>query len=400
METPSESPSQRGQQRHPASPDEAELESLLRPAMLRLGDVVLSGVQQLRLTTMLRRISTVLSAGLGDDMSRRSIRFEILAGGADAGARDPAFGFVLASREAEVACIATLDRASARAMVDVIETQLADLKGTGEITPTEHGLLEFAVLSALDELESEGGGVLAVDRFLRRGELSNRSIFEGFDALDIRATIAGREGIGSIWFPKRAAPAVLSEKGFPLGQAEADTATDVSGYLQVMLALPRVTLSPEELGAVRPGDVIVIGSTDLSSFATDAAIVTSTAWRLADATIVRDGPDLVTVRCGPLRVEVFQPRADREGFACLVPVTGSHQISLDQVRAWTAGAILDLKKPAGANVDLLLDASWFASGELVRVEGEVGIRILEREDFGGGDPSSDDVVQSDGEGET
>ena len=61
----------------------------------------------------------------------------------------------------------------------------------------------------------------------------------------------------------------------------------------------------------------------------------------------------------------------------LVPAVGGIRQTLEQLSGWQDGQMLDLPKDAKAPVTLYNGSRRVATGELVRVEGEVGVRVLD-----------------------
>lgn len=360
--------------------------ALLRPALSRVGNVVLDARQQLHLQEMLEALSDILTEGLNEGPGERRVALEWLTGGIEQEPPEARFGLALATAVDTTAALITLDLSAARAIVDLIATQLADLRGSTEITQTDHGLLEFTVLSAIDELvlgADPSRVSFALSRFLGRAELIDPSTYDGLDPLWIRVVVGAREGLGAIWLPQDADLLRAAWTSLRLPRA---THNVTDGEVEAVLALPPVVLDQELVRKIAPGDVVMIGATDLSSFGSHCRLVTTNAWQLSVASVVRDVPGLVSVRCGELRPEVYEPPAAAENTVALLPITGSIRLMLDQIQGWQAGAVLDLVTSSVAPVDLLIESRWFASGELVRVEGEIGVRVLEREVADGGVP--------------
>ena len=82
---------------------------------------------------------------------------------------------------------------------------------------------------------------------------------------------------------------------------------------------------------------------------------------------------------GVLAAHDEQLEAIHEGRVGVLPVIGATRLALDQLRRWQAGDTIDLTTRSSAPVDLLVDARWVASGEPVRIDGELGVRVTERE---------------------
>ena len=356
------------------------LMALTRPALAMVGDVVLDARQQVWLTELLDALSAVLTQGLSEGESSRRIELEWLTGGLEQEAPMAGFGFALASTEDSTAAIVTLDVPAARALVDVIESQLADLRGAGEITQTEHGLLEFTTLSALDELmsspempksrrwRSPGSSAAPTSSTRRRSRDSIRCGSEG--------------GGGGAGRPRRDLDPGHARRPTPArggASVPAVRSPSPAGDVEVMLTLPPVSLHRDAVEGLRAGDVLLLGATDLSSFGARCRLVTSNAWQLGSATVVSDAAERVTVRCGALALEVYQPPAAPDGSVAILPVFGSTSLTLDQVRRWPTEGTLDLVASSASPVDLLVDARWLASGELVRIDGELGVRVTQRE---------------------
>jgi flagellar motor switch protein FliN/FliY len=56
---------------------------------------------------------------------------------------------------------------------------------------------------------------------------------------------------------------------------------------------------------------------------------------------------------------------------------GEIDVPVKQLLQWTPGAVIPLDKPLGEPVDLYLRGVRFATGHLVVVNGQVGVRIKE-----------------------
>lgn len=400
------------------------LDALCGPAFVTVGAFRFAARARLALEWALRAVESALSVELALPVT---LRFES-HDGTDQSDAAPAAPTAFAVRlrvasddrsqsDDDARLTIALDSDAARALVDPLESRLSGLQRIGELTRAELGLLEYLALVTLrrtiaraaaparsDDPGFDGCGLdaadanrLRVDAFLDEREASEAAAAGAIsldDALIVRVGVraAGRSGRVAIALPRTLADGTLvlpsDARNEPLDpcpphRAHADRAhadrAHADRAVTVRLALPPITLPCEQLATLAPGDVILLGATDLESFAAPCRLVTTTGWSLGTARIATDRALATSVRCAALdpRPHVEPPhRAEDRVVHALV---GNRELSLAQLARWEADATIDLVKEGDAPVELIANGHRLGRGELVRVEGEVGVRVVELE---------------------
>ncbi|MEZ0267242.1 MAG: FliM/FliN family flagellar motor switch protein, partial [Phycisphaerae bacterium] len=261
-------------------------------------------------------------------------------------------------------------------------TDFATLRGTGSVTDAEAGLLEYITLACVDQSARAGRAAgangapaarsLALGEFLRAQGITEWVGRAKATAAVLNVRVAGRGGLARLYLPGWEPADLTTASGWEPATA---AAPDLAALVQTRLALPTVRL-PASAGALRPGDVVLLGATDVTAVA-GCRLVTSQGWSLAQVTVERDSADVVTVRCGALAPALWDAAAAAPGDPVLGPTIGSQFLSLEQIARWPVGAPLDLPKETHAAVDLWRGGRIVARGELVRVDGELGVRVTE-----------------------
>jgi hypothetical protein len=263
----------------------------------------------------------------------------------------------------------TLDQTLCRAIVDTLETDFANVRGTGTLSEAELGLLEYTTLSCVDRVlrDSTGGPrAMAIRAFLNANEVAERLKENRPAPATFRLRISGREGLVRLYAQGWESPNLE-------GLSSPNGAIDPAAKVTLRLALPPVALPAGEAGRLQNGDVVLLGMTDLAT-AGGCRLVTTTGWSLSSAGVAGDSPTVVSVRCGAFDLRVWDSAAG--GDEVLTPVIGSQSVAVDQLRQWRSGATIDFPKDAAAPVELYARGRSIGSGELVRVDGELGVRLL------------------------
>ena len=267
--------------------------------------------------------------------------------------------------------IVSVDLPCARLMLDALETDFANVRGTGALSQAELGLLEYIALATLD-------GVLRASTtrgFVVRGFHDGRSARAVTDPtaavapISLNVHCAGREGFASLHLPGIGG---LVSAAIPGGV----NAAPVASLIDLRVALPPVTLSRSDAAALQPKDVLLLGATDLQSFASSCRLATGRGWSVASAAIVRDSPTVIDVRCGPFALDVLPTTTPGSEQAILNPLVGLRRLSTEHLERWQTGAILDLPKDLMLPVELFDGPLPVARGELIRLDGEVGVRVV------------------------
>lgn len=230
----------------------------------------------------------------------------------------------------------------------------------------EHGLLEYAALRTLDGMNALASTVTVrafadaagVDAMTRRAEV----------ALTATLRLGGVEG--RIWLD---AVGVAS-----LHEAVGEEPADGPDHCSVRLALPTIPLRNVEVRAMEIGDVLMFDGPRIGELAGRSSLMTTTHWTLADATVRDDDATFVSVEPGPIWPHVsprtVQPWEDR--IVYVQPWLGESDLRLSALSAWQPGQMLRLSKDGDAPVRLGIGPAEVGSGELVILEGLVGVRVL------------------------
>jgi len=360
-------------------PDVWQLSALTRSACLRPGSGV-SVLARLAFDRVLLAVGEALERAL-----ERPVAIEIPGGGIKAPAGAPAFGvtFSYTASAGRVEAMIAVDVPMARALVDGLETDFANVRGSGNLTEAETGLLEYVTLACVDQVmrgsmsttaardsASADGRTFSLEKFLRAQEVVEWVGRTRVAPVALSGRVAGQGGSARLYLPGWEAGDVTA----PVWDAAA--APDLGMILTVRLALPSVRLPAVEGPALQPGDVVLLGVTDLAAVP-GCRLITAEGWELSTATVVRDSADVVSVRCGAFDARVWDAASAAEGDTLLGPTLGAQFLSLEQVAHWPVGALLDLSKDLQSMVDLWRGGAVAARGELIRIDGELGVRVTD-----------------------
>jgi len=130
------------------------------------------------------------------------------------------------------------------------------------------------------------------------------------------------------------------------------------------------------IGAVRTARALAVRDVIVLGARSDAAALRIGGGAIAVA-VAADGNGVI-VRGAYARTDMSEPLADDatvEVVACVGEVT----LSVRQLLELAPGQILTLGKPVGGEVELRVGRQRLGRGELVDVDGEVGVRVLEIE---------------------
>jgi hypothetical protein len=132
------------------------------------------------------------------------------------------------------------------------------------------------------------------------------------------------------------------------------------------LVVGRASLSPEERASLRPGDSIIPDALSLDERGDGAA-------RLHIAGLCAD----VSLRTGRAALLGGLMAEHAPGPSLQVSIElGQVKARVEELSAWTAGTVLPLGRRPGDPVELFCDGKLIARGEVVRVESELGVRLL------------------------
>ncbi len=346
-----------------------QLAALARPAILRAGSVV-STAARLAVERLFQSVAQALEQTLD-----RPVAFDLPA---DAPAATSVFAMTFshpaldsggAKREGMIA----LDAPLARTILDAMETDFANLRGAGALTEVETGLLEYVGLACVDAMlrgarQARGAAGFAIGRFYKAQEVQDWAKLAGISPGAVSVRIGGRGGLARLYLPNWEA-LDLATSAWDGGAASAGPST----LITVRLGLPALKLPDGPRLAV--GDVILLGATDLAA-TPGCRLITPMGWSLASATIVRDLADVVSVRCGALDLREWDAAAGAAGEVAGIAI-GRATFTIEQISQWRAGATLDLLKELAAPADLYQGLDVIGRGELVQLDGELGLRLTE-----------------------
>ncbi len=251
------------------------------------------------------------------------------------------------------AAVLELEPALVVALVDALAGGPGTARSATALTPVEAAALELFVLAALDGACSVAAVEGALAPRLSRGASEPASALAV--ELDVAAgSVAGR---GRLLLPAAALRA-LRDPEAPLGAAAASP-------IPVSVRSGRTSLETDELGALAPGDVVLL---DAPPDAADALVLPGGArfeGRLGDATFYVEDVTM-TERNAQMAVtlEIELARVD---------------VPLAEIARLEPGAALPLAIDRRGLVTLRVGERAIARGELVDVDGAVGVRVLSLE---------------------
>jgi hypothetical protein len=346
-----------------------QLLALMRPALVQAGAKVVSVATRRWLEWALQAAQHALQQLLD-----RPVHVDFVPPSALPADERFCFGFTFTQVGAASQTLLACDLPLSRAIATAVEVGLVGLRGSGAPSDAETGLLEYAVLVCVDDVlrrAAPAGASLAIKDFLGEREIASWAAAANLAPLAFRVSVGGQQGTLGVWLPGSLNLAGLESLDSPaLGEQRTPA-------LEVRLSLPAVLLRDEERMRLVAGDVLLLDASDLCSFATSCRLVASTQWILSQATLVSDSPSALTVRCGALDVGPDNGMLQVPAGSVLVrPFVGRTTLTLDQIRRWEPGATVDLTKDLASPVDLLAGLDPLGSGELVKAEGNLGIRLL------------------------
>lgn len=338
----------------------------------------LVGASAAMLHRALRRIESTLSDGLPVE-SVLGVRYRRLVSIALEDPAEPTapsaakFGFRMRLPRSGSLATVVLDRPACEALCNVFMAFYAPLRGYGDPTRVETALLEFATTLTIAELRREGvepAGDAALVGFLEKSELTAQGGTGGV-SLPLRVAVDQREGRATLILPD--AHAESARRVFPSAK-RVDARVDLRSSVEVRIALPSIELGVDEWKDAALGDVLLLGATDLSAI-TSCSLVSDTGWRLAPAKIEFDSPSTLSTELCALDPDVFALEPSATGFVRVVPTIGASRVTLEQIASWSTGARIDLPKSTALPVSIFHGGVELARGELVRADGEIGIRL-------------------------
>jgi type III secretion protein Q len=244
--------------------------------------------------------------------------------------------------------------------------RLAERVGGGEaaipaataLSPAERTVLELAVLAALDGLAAEPGIEEALGARLSSATAPPQRPL----CVELTVSAAGTEGRALLLVPERAIRALRGHAALPLGVADA--------AVEASLRSGRVSIDGEELGMLRAGDVLLLDEPPGDGASLELPDGTSVEGRLSGDDLEIDD----VLPASPGGGEGLPVMLDVELATVRVPVRELARI--------VPGAVLALGIDRRGLVTLRIGSRAVARGELVEVDGAVGVRILGRREAG------------------
>jgi hypothetical protein len=357
---------------------EQQLRVLAGPALVRLGDRVMPTAVRLGLNRLAAEIRLALREVLRRSVGLRLVPLgsEDASDGSGTALSSVAFNVVfrhpsLTGGEAAL----TFSLPAARALVDPLAADLADACGDGELAGPDCGLLEYVALATADRVFQAMPTWAEGFAFVAIGEPSTLATAQVAPPafLDFEVSVSGRGGI------VRLACQGWEVKGMQASDLPSSLAAQAGKppRLELEVGLPVIRLSAEEYGAIQPRDILLLGRTTLKSFASDCALLTNTGWSVGAVEWVSDSATVVSVRVGAVRPEV-RPELLGDGdqnAVVLRPAMGKLSLTTEQLARWRPGDAVDLPLDPVLPVGLYRGMTKVGSGELVVVEGELGVRL-------------------------
>ncbi|GMV26990.1 MAG: hypothetical protein AMXMBFR58_30210 [Phycisphaerae bacterium] len=276
-------------------------------------------------------------------------------------------------------CVIAIRQDAARAIVDAVLAEASGLMGRGSLTPAELGILEFVGLllaEAVSQKIERGFGAVAptfaIERFASGPEAAAETALQPSVSLAIE--VSGRHGevivVYDGWIGDGSAMALAAAVGSSFVARDRDPVEVPAG-----VALGPVAISAEELARAAPGDAVLLGCSELDARAPHACVATRTGWSLCRAEIVHNLPTVLTACCHALTPEPLAGWMSSAAKPLVVPVLGDARLTAATLKSWTPGRIQDFARPSG-EVELWMNGSLWATGELARVGDEIAVRLL------------------------
>ncbi|MCA9323098.1 MAG: hypothetical protein KDB53_20325 [Planctomycetes bacterium] len=251
-----------------------------------------------------------------------------------------------------------LDLAAARPIVDRLGELRAGLRGHGDLSAVESGLLEYATLRCVDTLAHHDAELpCTLLGFLGAAELSARAVEAVARPIRLQVKIGGHSGQARLWIPAEWTTGAFGDARF-------------EEPCQMRLALPVGELEEADLDGLAAGDAILLGGHDLTSLQARLRVVTSTGWCLGAPEAVEDlaGHVELTLGSGPPR-----PILPEEGSTLRAEI-GSLPLDERNLSGLQPGGKVALVKDLRAPVRLRGPQNREWTGELIRIE-QAGLAI-------------------------
>lgn len=290
---------------------------------------------------------------------------------------DHSFGVVAAFKESGIEVLVSFDATSVRSMVNSLTSDLAGLISTNapgpiaQSTGTERGIVEYLSLLAFDRVLKQTqltGPGPTIDSFLDGAQIGRWLEKHETRSVPLQLNTAGESGFVrffvSGWTDQQWSPV------FAIAPQLGHTAAEVE-LLDVQLALPAMSMQPEELASIEVGDVVLLGVSEMLSLSHQCELVTATHWKIATASITEDTPTYINVDVRPCTPTLCASASD---VTLIRPLVGATQLPLKDLAGC---ASLQLSKATSTPVTLLAGPTPIAKGELVILGRELAIRVVQ-----------------------
>lgn len=352
-----------------------DLHPLLEPALIFSGGVAVPTPLRLCLTSISDASGEILS-----DLLRRKVKLE-WGRVPPPDPRTPALQVLFRWGESGASGSLMIDPDLGRALCDALAADVAGLRSSGALSEAETGILEYIALELVDRLARlvpDVASTWSVVALLSPWDQSSASPSRG-SALGMRLVLPTGQGWARLTLEGVPTETMTRAFGSALSHAREGRAARQPVWLG--LALPWVTLHAEEFERLAPGDVVLLGGSDPVGLARTGFVRSETGWRIADVRAAQFTHTGIDVQVQDLGLAVdASPPAPAGSLVTVRPIAGSVSLTLAQISDLRAGDVLTLPFDPAAPLILSLANQTLARGEFVRVQGEVGMRVIERLD--------------------
>lgn len=280
----------------------------------------------------------------------------------------------------------SLDDLAARAVADTAARTLGGAVGCGHLTDTEFGVIDFVVTNTLAMLGSDG--MAEGWRIGHFGSAGGEGTAEEPKAaptdpgpsslsLTVAASLVLGFNRGTVL-----AEVVLPEppRHAPPAGAEEDPTPGASIGLE--LRYGPLELEPGLDQPLEIGDVILMGVTDLTGPGRPLRVVSDTGWEIAPAIGTEQTPLRLSVEVGPwcFAAPTSLPTASSPARRQFDVRLGCCQVRRDDLPRFKAGDVIDFSCDGESTIALLDRCQVAWTGELVKIDGDMGVRLLASHD--------------------
>jgi type III secretion system YscQ/HrcQ family protein len=282
------------------------------------------------------------------------------------------------------------------------------------IEPADFGLVTYLCLRTAGWLTERGGPTVVFPTEAPPWEwaIEELNTFDAVVEIDMGLETDSGRGMARLWLPAPMAQRLASnaDAGASAQLLEDLVAGPFGGLNQRWpVSLARLALTVDECLALRPGDVLLPTEHGLQTDAFEPTSpgafvrVSSSDGGFGRATVlsgrVAPGPDCwqltlnqltpTTRRVRPMD-DAFDEQANDEAPTAEQPTellaapsvavdvqVGTATLTLREVSELTGGQVIELDRRVGEPLDLYVDGQKLGRGELVDIEGELGVRLLE-----------------------